>query len=103
MSPPGDEHGLITMHVAGPLYAYVNQHNLGVVYAARLVLSLNRIPTQSERLMWLSSAVSARRIGRSRLLDWARICRRSLESPRQRTEVNQKVAGWLEAGAQMVG
>lgn len=34
MAPPGDEHGSITMNLAGPLDHYVRTNHLGRVYAA---------------------------------------------------------------------
>ncbi len=33
-SPPGHQHGLVTMNIASPLYEYVKRNNLGKVYAA---------------------------------------------------------------------
>jgi Uma2 family endonuclease len=32
--PPGHEHGLVAMNIAGPLYEYAKKHQLGNVYAA---------------------------------------------------------------------
>ena len=34
MSPAGGIHGKITVRVSSPLFAYVEEHNLGVVFAA---------------------------------------------------------------------
>ena len=34
MSPPGEEHGIVTLHLAARLYNHVTANNLGVLYAA---------------------------------------------------------------------
>ncbi len=42
--PPGHEHGLVTMNVAGPLYEYVKSKNLGKIYAAETGFLLEQDP-----------------------------------------------------------
>jgi Uma2 family endonuclease len=42
--PPGHEHGLVTMNIAGPLYNYVRKNNLGNVYAAETGFLLEQNP-----------------------------------------------------------
>lgn len=42
--PPGHEHGLVTMNIAGPLYEYVKSMNLGKVYAAETGFLLEQNP-----------------------------------------------------------
>ena len=42
--PPGHEHGLVTMNIAGPLYEYVKTRNLGKVYAAETGFLLEQNP-----------------------------------------------------------
>src|SRR2546425_11388340 len=44
MPPPGDEHGEVTMELAGPLHQYVKQNNLGKVYAAETGWKLESDP-----------------------------------------------------------
>jgi Uma2 family endonuclease len=42
--PPGHEHGLVTMNIAGPLYEYIKIRNLGKVYAAETGFLLEQNP-----------------------------------------------------------
>ena len=42
--PPGYEHGLVTMNIAGPLYAHVEANNLGKVCAAETGFQSHRNP-----------------------------------------------------------
>ena len=42
--PPGHEHGLVAMSIAGPLYEYVKKHQLGNVYAAETGYLLEQDP-----------------------------------------------------------
>lgn len=42
--PPGYEHGLVTMNIAGPLYEYLKSKNLGKVYAAETGFLLEQNP-----------------------------------------------------------
>src|ERR1700716_3005774 len=42
--PPGHEHGLVTMNIAGPLYDYAKDKNLGNVYAAETGFLLEQDP-----------------------------------------------------------
>jgi len=42
--PPGHEHGLVAMNIAGPLYEYVKKHQLGNVYAAETGYVLEQNP-----------------------------------------------------------
>jgi Uma2 family endonuclease len=42
--PPGHEHGLVTMNIAGPLYEYAKSNNLGRVYAAETGFLLAQNP-----------------------------------------------------------
>jgi Uma2 family endonuclease len=44
MSPPGHEHGLVTMNIAGPLYDYAKKKNLGQVYAAETGFLIEQNP-----------------------------------------------------------
>jgi Uma2 family endonuclease len=44
MAPAGDEHGVVTMHLAGPLYGHVKRNNLGRVYAAETGFKLESDP-----------------------------------------------------------
>jgi len=42
--PPGHEHGLVTMNIAGPLYEYAKNNHLGKVYAAETGFLLEQNP-----------------------------------------------------------
>jgi Uma2 family endonuclease len=42
--PPGYEHGLVTMNIAGPLYAHVETNDLGKVYAAETGFLIHQNP-----------------------------------------------------------
>ncbi|MDP9357998.1 MAG: Uma2 family endonuclease [Chloroflexota bacterium] len=44
MAPAGFEHGLITVRISGPLYAYVEARHLGVVLTAETGFVLRRDP-----------------------------------------------------------
>lgn len=44
MPPPGHEHGVVAMNVAGPLYQHVKGNNLGVVYAAETGFLIHQNP-----------------------------------------------------------
>jgi Uma2 family endonuclease len=44
MAPAGHEHGRVTMKLAGPLALYVDQHNLGAVFAAETGFLLAQDP-----------------------------------------------------------
>jgi len=42
--PPGHEHGIVALNIAGPLYAYAKTRNLGKVYAAETGFLLEQNP-----------------------------------------------------------
>lgn len=42
--PPGHEHGLVAMNIAGPLFEYIKRKNLGKVYAAETGFLLEQDP-----------------------------------------------------------
>ena len=44
MSPPGHEHGRVTMNIAGPLHVYAKKKKLGNVYAAETGFLLEQDP-----------------------------------------------------------
>jgi Uma2 family endonuclease len=44
MAPTGDEHGELTMNLAGPLHSHVKKHKLGKVYAAETGFQLEWDP-----------------------------------------------------------
>jgi len=42
--PPGHEHGLVAMNIAGPLYEYAKKNRVGAVYAAETGYLLEENP-----------------------------------------------------------
>jgi Uma2 family endonuclease len=44
MTPSGHEHGFVTLHMTGPLYAFVMENNLGAVFAAETGFLLTTDP-----------------------------------------------------------
>lgn len=105
MSPPGDEHGSVTMQVAGPLYMHVKEHDLGVVYAAETGFQLESDP-DTVRAPDVAFISRARRdqVGRVQGY-WFGAPDLAVEvvSPSdRRRKVEEKVASWLEAGTRMV-
>ena len=44
MAPTGHKHGIVTMHLAGPLYRYVMDNNLGEVYGAESGFVISQDP-----------------------------------------------------------
>jgi Uma2 family endonuclease len=103
--PPGSEHGLITMNLAGPLYQHVKNNNLGVVFAAETGFKLESNPDTVR-----ASDIAFMR--RERALEMGRVSGYSsgapdlaveVLSPSDRvTSVEKKVVEWLDAGARMV-
>lgn len=105
MSPTGDEHGRVTMELAGPLHQHVKRNNLGKVYAAETGFKLESDPdtvrapdiafVRLERIKE-EPRVKSYRFGAPDLAV-------EVTSPSDRvSEVEEKVKEWLEAGAAMV-
>jgi Uma2 family endonuclease len=105
MSPTGDEHGRVTVRISSPLYFYVEEHNLGVVYAAETGFKLESDPdtVRAPDVAFLSRArreVAGRVDGY-----WSGAPDLAVEvlSPSDRRgKVDEKVANWLAAGTQVV-
>ena len=105
MSPAADEHGQVTMNVAGPLFSYVKTNHLGVVYAADTGFKLESNPdtVRAPDVAFMSNE-------RLKLADKPRSFREGAPdlvvevlSPSDRmTKVEAKVAQWLGTGALMV-
>jgi Uma2 family endonuclease len=105
MAPPGDEHGTITMNIAGPLDHYVRTQRLGRVYAAETGFRIASNPDtvlapdvafiRQERLE-AEARVRGYRAGAPDLVA-------EVISPSDLyTEVAEKVEAWLAAGTQLV-
>jgi Uma2 family endonuclease len=103
--PPGHEHGLVAMNIAGPLYEYVKKHQLGNVYAAETGYLLEQNP-DTVRAADISF-VSRERIERAKPVQgyWKGAPDLAVEvnSPSDTVgRIEGKVAEWLESGARML-
>lgn len=105
MSPAGDEHGRVTMNLAGPLHRHVLANKLGVVYAAETGFKLESDPdtvrapdiafVSNERLAATGTPRSYRECAPDLAVE--------VVSPGDTVAgVDAKVGQWLDAGARMV-
>ena len=105
MSPTGDEHGKVTVRITAPLYFYVEEHNLGVVYAAETGFKLESDP-DTVRAPGVAFLSRARRELAGRVEGyWSGAPDLAVEvlSPSdRRRRAEEKVANWLAAGTQLV-
>jgi Uma2 family endonuclease len=105
MSPAGDEHGIIAVRITAPLYLHVEEHNLGVVYAAETGFKLESDP-DTVRAPDVAFVSRARRAQVSRVEGyWVGAPDLAVEvlSPGdRRRKVEAKVAHWLASGSRMV-
>jgi Uma2 family endonuclease len=105
MSPAGSEHGEVAMDLAGPLYQYVKEHNLGTVYAAETGFKLESNPdTVRAPDIAFVRLERAQQKGRPKGF-WPGAPDLAVEvvSPGDTVgEVEEKVAEWLAGGARMV-
>jgi len=105
MSPPGHEHGLVTMNIAGPLYQHVDANRLGVVYAAETGFQIHQNPDTVR-------APDVAFVRNQRLTNAGSIEGYFVGAPDLAVEVispsdsvvhvEEKVADWIEAGSGMV-
>ena len=105
MPPTGEEHGSVTMDIAGPLHRYVKKHNLGRVYAAETGFKTHENP-DTVRAPDVSFISHERLQGQPPLKTFrpgAPDLAVEVMSPGDtKREVAEKVAEWLDAGAQLV-
>jgi Uma2 family endonuclease len=105
MAPAGEEHGSLTMNIAGPLHQYVRAHNLGKVYAAETGFRLTFDPDTVRAPD--ASFVTRERVEAAGHVKgyWPGAPDLAIEviSPGDLyTEVDEKVMDWLNAGTRMV-
>ena len=103
--PPGHEHGLVAMNIAGPLYEYAKKRHLGNVYAAETGFLLQQDPDTVR-------APEAAFVRRERIEKAGRVEGYWKGAPDLAVEVvspsdtvgriEGKVAEWLESGASIV-
>jgi Uma2 family endonuclease len=105
MPPTGDEHGEFTMNLSGPLFAHIKRHNLGKVYAAETGYKIRSNP-DTVRAPDISFVRLERlqETGRMRgFRPGAPDLAVEVMSPGDtKREVADKVAEWLDAGAELV-
>jgi Uma2 family endonuclease len=105
MAPAGEEHGSTAMSVGGSLHAYVRAHNLGRAYAAETGFKL---ATDPDTVRAPDAAfITRERIEATGIVKGYREGAPDLVveviSPNDLyTEVEEKVADWLNAGTRMV-
>lgn len=100
--PPGSEHGLITMNLAGPLHQHVKSNKLGVVFASETGFQLAHDPdtVRAPDIAFVRAERVKRTIG---YLSGAPDLVVETLSPGDRiSEVEEKVAAWLDGGARLV-
>lgn len=105
MPPAADEHGQVTMELAGPLHSHVKQNKLGTVYAAETGFKIDSNPDTvrapdiafvSNERMKETQRPQSYRVGAPDLAV-------EVLSPSDTVrKVEAKVAAWLEAGARAV-
>ena len=103
--PPGHEHGLVAMNIAGPLFEYVKTKNLGNVYAAETGYLLEQDPDTVRAAD--VSFVSRKRIERAGTVKgyWKGAPDLAVEviSPSDTMgRIEGKVAKWLESGTRLL-
>ena len=105
MAPTGSEHGEVAMDLAGPLHQHVKRHNLGKVYAAETGFKLQSDPdTVRAPDIAFVRLERVRQMGRPKGF-WPGAPDLAVEvvSPGDTvSEVEEKVAEWLEGGSRMV-
>src|SRR5712691_3116962 len=105
MAPAGFQHGAVAMNIGAPLHEYVRRNNLGVVYAAETGFILSRDPdTVRAPDAAFNKKERVEKVGKVKGY-WVGAPDLAVEvvSPGDTvSEVEGKVAEWLEAGARMV-
>ena len=105
MPPSGGEHGWVMLKVGGPLLQYVEIHQIGLVYGGEVGFVLAENPDT----VLAPDVAFVRRDRLAGMGDMRRFLRGAPDlaveviSPSDLyTEVDEKVAAWLEYGVQMV-
>jgi len=103
MSPPGEEHGVVTMNLSILLGQYVKAHNLGVMYAAETGFKLESDP---DTVMAPDVAFIRRdRVGtvsRSYRSGAPDLVVEVLSPGDRKTKVEEQTSRWLSLGASAV-
>ncbi|MDQ3459074.1 MAG: Uma2 family endonuclease [Deinococcota bacterium] len=105
MSPPGEEHGIVTMAIGASLYSHVKASGLGRVYAAETGFKLTSNPdtVRASDVAFVSQGRLDERAPGTGYRPEAPDLAVEVVSPSDRyNEVEEKVLEWLEAGTAMV-
>ncbi len=105
MAPAGAEHGEMAMTLGALIYAFVREHQLGVVYAAETGFLLRRNPdtVRAPDVAFVAAERAAQQRGRTGFFEGPPDLAVEVVSPNDTAEdVEAKVLDYLEAGAKMV-
>jgi Uma2 family endonuclease len=105
MPPSGHEHGRVTMRLSGPLSVFVEEHDLGAVYAAEtgFLLAQNPDTVRGPDVAFVSKERLASVAGRRGYFPGAPDLAVEVISPGDLySDVEAKVEEWLGAGCRMV-
>lgn len=106
MSPSGHVHGRTALEVGARLWAFVREHRLGVTYAAETGFLLRRDPdtVRAPDVAFVTNAtLAARTVSPEGFFPGAPDLAVEVISPSDSySEVEEKVAEWLDAGTQVV-
>jgi Uma2 family endonuclease len=105
MPPPGHEHGIVAMHIAGPLYQHVKSNNLGEVYAAETGFLIHRNPDTVRAPD--SAFIRRQRLDETGPVEgyWVGapdLCVEVVSPSDSVGYVEEKVTEWIKAGTRMV-
>jgi Uma2 family endonuclease len=105
MAPSGHEHGRVTMRFSGPLSVFVDEHELGAVYAAETGFLLAERPdtVRGPDVAFVTAEQVARITKQRGYFPGAPDLAVEVISPADAyAAVEEKVEGWLAAGGRMV-
>ncbi len=105
MTPSGHEHGFVTLHMSGPLYAFVMEKNLGAVFAAETGFILATDP-DTVRAPDVAFVVRDRYSSLSKTRGFfpgpPDLAVEVISPSDTYSEVEEKVEAWLNAGCRVV-
>jgi Uma2 family endonuclease len=105
VSPPGEEHGRVTMELAAPLHAYVKLNKLGRVYAAETGFKLESNP-DTVRAPDIAFVRAERIQSRGRVEGYGEgapdLAVEVLSPGNTKREMTEKVEDYFAAGARLI-
>ena len=105
MAPSGHEHGRVTMRFSGPLSLFVDEHELGAVYAAETGFLLAKDPDTvrgPDVAFVVRERLATAPKGRGYFPGAPDLAVEVISPGDTYSEVEAKVEEWLEAGSRMV-